>query len=100
MDRPSGTVTFLFSDIEGPTRHAHRLGDERWSALLREHDALVDGVIERGGVVVKHEGDGTFAAFSEVRPAIDAAVEIERGLTDGTLGDLGAGIRVRKRGWR
>ena len=88
MDLPSGTVTFLFSDIEGSTRHAHRLGDERWSALLREHDALVDGVIERrGGVVVKHEGDGTFAAFPEARPAIDAAVAIERGLADGALGD-------------
>lgn len=96
MDLPSGTVTFLFSDIEGSTRHAHRLGDERWSALLREHDALVDGVIERrGGVVVKHEGDGTFAAFPEARPAIEAAVAIERGLADGALGELGTGIRVR-----
>lgn len=35
MDLPTGRVTFLFSDIEGSTRHAHRLGDDAWAGLLR-----------------------------------------------------------------
>jgi predicted ATPase/class 3 adenylate cyclase len=93
---PSGTVTFLFSDIEGSTRHAHRLGDDAWAALLRTHDRLIDdAVTAHGGVVVKHEGDGAFAGFSDAGGALDAAVDIARGITGDALGDTGAAVRVR-----
>ncbi|HEY8818314.1 MAG TPA: adenylate/guanylate cyclase domain-containing protein, partial [Candidatus Limnocylindrales bacterium] len=80
MSLPIGDrVTFLFSDIEGSTRLAQRLEPERWAALLREHDAIVDAAVKAaGGVVVKHEGDGSFAAFPEPPGAVEAAVAIGR----------------------
>ncbi len=82
MGLPGGDgVTFLFSDIEGSTRLAQEVGPERWPALLRDHDALVDGAVaSAGGVVVKHEGDGAFAAFAEPRDAVAAAVAMSRGM--------------------
>jgi predicted ATPase/class 3 adenylate cyclase len=96
MTLPTGEVTFLFSDIEGSTRHARRLGDAAWSEMLRDHDRLIDKTVSRlGGVVVKHEGDGAFAAFSEARSAVEAAIEIARELAGGSLGDGGVGVLVR-----
>ncbi len=80
---PTGTVTFLFSDIEGSTRLAQALGPARWAALLREHDARIDRAVAAvGGVVVKHEGDGAFAAFARPNAALEAAVAIDRSLAD------------------
>ena len=59
-------MTFLFADIEGSTKLAHALSQADWAALLAQHDALVDATVaEHDGVVVKHEGDGTFAAFPD-----------------------------------
>jgi predicted ATPase/class 3 adenylate cyclase len=78
-----GEVTFLFSDIEGSTRLARDLGHDAWVGLLREHDSLIDRAVEEaGGVVVKHEGDGTFAAFADPSRAASAAAAISRGMTD------------------
>jgi predicted ATPase/class 3 adenylate cyclase len=80
---PTGTVTFLFTDIEGSTRLARDLGPDAWAGLLREHDALIDrSVADRRGVVVQHEGDGAFAAFHDPLAAVEAAVLISRGLGD------------------
>src|SRR4051812_34108379 len=63
---PTGNVTFLFSDIEGSTRLAQDLGHEAWARLLSEHDNVIDlAVADADGVVVKHEGDGAFAVFSD-----------------------------------
>jgi predicted ATPase/class 3 adenylate cyclase len=78
---PTGEVTFLFSDIEGSTRLAQDLGHDDWADLLRAHDDVIDrAVTDAGGVVVKHEGDGTFAAFADSERAATAAVDISRGL--------------------
>ena len=96
MGLPGGDrVTFLFSDIEGSTRLAHGLGPGPWAALLREHDAVVDdAVTTAGGVVVKHEGDGAFAAFAEPQDAVAAAVAMSRGVaTMPTAG--GSTVRLR-----
>jgi predicted ATPase/class 3 adenylate cyclase len=76
-------VTFLFADIEGSTKLAHALSQRDWAALLAQHDALVDAAVgEHRGVVVKHEGDGTFAAFPDALAGATAAVAISRGLAD------------------
>lgn len=76
-------MTFLFADIEGSTRLAHALTQADWAALLARHDAIVDETVAaRGGVVVKHEGDGTFAAFPEATAAAAAAVELSRAIAD------------------
>jgi predicted ATPase/class 3 adenylate cyclase len=74
---PTGTVTFLFTDIEGSTRLARALGDDGWSLLLQDHDERVDSVVAaHHGVVVKHEGDGAFAAFADASDALEASAAL------------------------
>ena len=72
---PDGTVTLLFSDIEGSTPINERLGDQRWMELLREHNVLIREQL-RGhqGFEVKTEGDGFMVAFQSARQAIACAV--------------------------
>jgi class 3 adenylate cyclase len=78
--RPSGTVTFLFTDIEGSTRR-WELDAERMRAELVEHDRVLRAAIEQhGGWLFKHTGDGVCAAFSSPPAALDAAVEAQRQL--------------------
>jgi predicted ATPase/class 3 adenylate cyclase len=76
---PSGTVTFLFTDIERSTESAAALGDERWADALRTHrDLLRPSFDRRGGVEVATEGDGLFVAFSNASDAVDAAIDAQR----------------------
>ena len=78
MESPlAGTVTFLFSDIEGSTR---RWQDEpeAMRALLIEHDAIWRDVIEkRHGWLFKHTGDGVAAVFASASDAVAAAVDAQ-----------------------
>ncbi len=79
MEPPSGTVTFLFTDIEGSTRHWK--DEPSMVAALARHDAIVAAAIERHrGYLVKHTGDGAMAAFEKAADALAAAVEAQRGL--------------------
>ena len=79
-DLPSGTVTFLFSDIEGSTRLLHDLGDG-YAAVLQQHKEIVRSAIRRaGGGEVRTEGDSFFVAFRTAHGAVGAAVEIQKGL--------------------
>ena len=74
MTLPSGTVTFLFTDIEGSTRLWDNFPDDMRRALAI-HDDLVTGSVEHhGGVVVKNTGDGMFAAFDSPLEAVVAAI--------------------------
>ena len=76
---PDGTVTIMFSDIEGSTALAERLGDRRFIELLREHNALVREKLKaHGGFEVKSEGDGFMLAFQSARRALECAVDIQR----------------------
>ncbi len=77
---PSGTVTFLFTDIEGSTRrweadpHAMR-------ASLAAHDAVLRAAVDaHGGQVFKHTGDGMCAVFERAQDAVDAAIDAQRRL--------------------
>src|SRR5215510_2258502 len=71
---PTGTVTFLFTDIEGSTRLLQHLGD-RYAAVLREHQALLrQAFTEHGGVEIDTAGDGFFVAFPTAPAAVAAAV--------------------------
>ena len=75
-DLPSGTVTFLFTDIEGSTRIIQALGD-RYPAILVDHRAIVETAIGReGGHVFGYDGDAIFAVFERATPAIEAAAEL------------------------
>ena len=76
---PDGTVTILFSDIEGSTAMTERLGDQRWLELLREHNAIVrEQVAAHEGFEVKSEGDGFMLAFQSARRALECAAAIQR----------------------
>jgi class 3 adenylate cyclase len=78
---PEGTVTLLFSDIEGSTAANERLGDRRWLELLGEHNRIVrQEVATHGGFEVKSQGDGFMIAFSSARRAIGCAIGIQRAL--------------------
>jgi class 3 adenylate cyclase len=78
---PDGTVTVLFSDIEGSTALNDRLGDVRWLELLRAHNRVVrDRVKACGGFEVKAQGDGFMIAFASARRAIQCAREIQRAI--------------------
>jgi predicted ATPase/class 3 adenylate cyclase len=80
---PDGTVTIVFSDIEGSTELADRLGDKRFMEVLREHNAIVrDKLAAFGGYEVKNEGDGFMLAFQSARRALDCAAEIQRALAE------------------
>lgn len=77
---PTGTVTFLFTDVEGSTRLLEAAAD-RWPALLADHDRLLrDAIMAHGGTVVKTEGDGFFAAFPSAVDAVVAAADAQRAL--------------------
>jgi class 3 adenylate cyclase len=77
---PSGTVTFLFTDLEGSTRLFQEYPDAMQGALAR-HDEIVRDAIERhGGHVVKTTGDGFHAVFASARNANDAAAAAQRAL--------------------
>jgi predicted ATPase len=85
---PTGTVTFLFTDIEGSTRLLQELGDG-YAEALAEHRRLLRQAFERrGGVEVDTQGDAFFIAFARARDALAAAEEAQRAL----IGEL---LRVR-----
>ncbi len=76
---PRGTVTFLFSDIEGSTRLLTELGD-RYPAALDEHRAVLrESVAAHGGVEVDTQGDAFFVAFARASDAVAAAAELRPG---------------------
>ena len=82
MEYPTGTVTFLFTDIEGSTRLLHELG-EQYSIMLDAHSTIIASrVSEAGGLVVNTEGDAVFCVFSNAVDAVTAAVRIQRDLID------------------
>jgi class 3 adenylate cyclase/catechol 2,3-dioxygenase-like lactoylglutathione lyase family enzyme len=91
---PAGTVTFLFSDVEGSTDLARRLG-ERYAEVLAEHlRVLRTAVNDAGGHEIDTQGDSLFAAFPRAKNAALAAVAAQRALAEREWPD-GAEPRVR-----
>src|SRR5438477_2678578 len=77
---PAGTVTFLFTDIEGSTRLIQELGD-RYPAALDEHSSIIRRAnAGDGGVEVNTQGDSFFAVFRDAPAAVRASVAAQRGL--------------------
>jgi class 3 adenylate cyclase len=75
--------TFMFTDIVDSTRLVEALGEDKWRKLLQWHDRRLRELIEdAGGEVIKHTGDGYFAAFSSAGAAVEAATAIQRALDD------------------
>ncbi len=91
---PSGTVTFVFSDIEGSTALLKRLG-ERYAGLIAEHRRIVrEAFSAHGGVEIDMQGDSFFFAFARARDAATAAVEAQRAHAEHAWPD-GETVRVR-----
>ena len=83
-DLPTGTVTFLFTDVEGSTKLLHEIGDEAYSHVLAEHHRVCRQAWEvHGGVEVDTAGDAFFVAFSKPSAALAAAAEAQQALASG-----------------
>ena len=76
-----GTISVMFTDLEGSTAMLTRLGDEQNHAMLRTHNGIVrQEVANHGGVEVKTMGDGFMVVFSSTRKVSACAVDIQRSL--------------------
>src|SRR5215469_1708475 len=96
MDYPSGTITFLFTDIEGSTRLWEEQPDTMRLALAR-HDALLRAAIEtNGGVVFKTMGDAFCSAFPTAPQALEAALMAQQSLHQVKAG-VGSGLMLKVR---
>jgi class 3 adenylate cyclase len=88
---PDGTVTILFTDIEGSTSLNERVGDDKYVEILRSHNAAVrERVAANRGHEVKAQGDGFMVVFPSARRALRCAVEIQRAIES-----VGDDVRVR-----
>lgn len=92
---PSGTVTFVFTDIEGSTRLLQELGDEGYGRVSGDHRRLVRETFgARDGTEIDTQGDAFFFSFPRARDAVAAAVEAQRALRDHEWPE-GNEVRVR-----
>src|SRR6476659_1306342 len=94
INLPTGTVTFLFTDIEGSTKLWQQFPDAMPAALARHHDLLTQSIERHNGYVFQIIGDAFCAAFATAFEGLDAALEAQRTLRDEAWGETGA-IRVR-----
>lgn len=92
---PAGTVTFVFTDIEGSTKLAHELATERWGDVLTDHARILRAAVSAAdGVEVRTEGDSFFFVFPVAGDALQAVVEAQRRLQPHGW-PHGAAVRVR-----
>jgi class 3 adenylate cyclase len=91
---PSGTVTFLFTDVEGSTRRWEHLPEDMATALARHDRLLRESIAAHGGTVFKTVGDAFCAAFDTAPDAVATAIEAQRALGHESWDEVGQ-IRVR-----
>src|SRR5881392_2995046 len=85
-DLLTGTVTFLFTDVEGSTRLLHELGADEYAMALSEHRLIVrDACATEGGVEVDTQGDAFFFAFPSASGALAAAQTMTEALAPGPI---------------
>ena len=95
MGLPQGTVTFLFTDLEGSTRRWEAHPQEMKDALAR-HNAIVRGAVEsHGGVVFSTMGDGLAAVFASARDAVRAVLAAQQGLAAEEWGEVTGPLAAR-----
>jgi predicted ATPase len=83
---PTGTVTFLFTDVEGSTNLLHELGAEAYAAALAEHRQVVrEALAAHGGIEVDTQGDAFFVAFPTAPGALAAAAAACEHLAGGPI---------------
>lgn len=91
---PAGTVTFLFTDLEGSTALWEAHGEAMRVALARHDELVRTAVAAHGGAVFKHTGDGFGCVFTDAGSAVLAAVEAQDALAGEDWGEVG-GLRAR-----
>jgi class 3 adenylate cyclase len=95
VNLPSGTVTFVFSDIEGSTSLLKQLGDGEYATLLATHRRLVrDTFAAYEGQEIDTQGDAFFYSFPRARQAVAAAIEVQRAHVKASW-PSGVEVRVR-----
>lgn len=95
VDLPSGTATFLFTDIEGSTALLHRLGTNLYAEVLAEHHRIIrTALAAHGGTEIGTQGDGFFAVFSSPSSCAAAAIDVQRSLGE-TSWPAGETVKVR-----
>ena len=91
-----GTVSIMFTDLEGSTELLTSLGDEENQALLRTHNSMIrEQVAEHGGLEVKAMGDGFMIVFSSSRKAVACAVGVQQKLREFSEQHAGRQLKVR-----
>jgi class 3 adenylate cyclase len=93
-DLPTGTVTFVFTDIEGSTQLLKRLGKRYGEVLAEQRKILRTAASEHGGEEVDNQGDSFLFAFSRAEEAAAAAIDGQRALAAHTW-PTGSSLRVR-----
>ena len=92
---PSGTVTFLFTDVEGSTRLWDAFPDDMRASLAAHDEVLTAAATQHGGNVVKHTGDGLFIAFDSAIGATNAAVAAQLSLAEAEWPEVIGPLMVR-----
>jgi predicted ATPase/class 3 adenylate cyclase len=92
---PTGTVSFLFTDLEGSTRRWEDHPDVMNVALARHDSILRDAVESHHGRIVKSTGDGIHAVFASPLEALEACLDGQRGLTQEPWPEITGALRVR-----
>jgi peptide/nickel transport system substrate-binding protein len=83
VELPVGTVTFLFTDIEGSTQLLKRLGGDRYADALADHQRILrEAFAENGGHEIDTQGDSFFVAFRRAKDAVAAAIACQRRLAE------------------
>src|SRR5438445_2288686 len=85
-DLPTGTVTFLFTDVEGSTRLLHEVGADEYADALAEHRRILrEAFGAHGGIEVDTQGDAFFVAFPAAPGALAAARQATEALAEGLI---------------
>lgn len=85
----------MFTDIEGSTAVSTSRGDEAAVELVRRHDqAVKDALEEAGGSIIKHTGDGMFASFTSVLRAVQASINIHRGIAPAESDEPALAVKI------
>lgn len=86
MELPSGTLTFLFTDVEGSTKLLHQIGADVYAQALTEHRRVLrDAFAARGGAEVDTQGDAFFIVFPSAHDAVAAAQVAQEALASGPI---------------
>jgi len=91
---PTGTVTFVFTDIEGSTKMLNTLGTDQFHEVLEVHTAALRRAFAGDGVEIRFEGDALFVVFADAAKAVAAVAQAQRNLSAARF-PHGATVRVR-----